>query len=162
MNEKFCKKCYGKLYCTHNIPQMNSNNIINFILSQLTSSNKQNNLHTIYQFLLPEYRKKFKGFRNFQSFIFKKYPYLLQPINIQLVKSFKETDECQGKFTIQIINNNKPHFITIHLQRAYNFIDNKPLYDPYTKEYLYLYWRISLIEKTGNIENESRIIYSRF
>lgn len=160
MNKKFCKNCYGKLYCTHNIPQMNANNIINSLLSNITSSTKQNNLHTIYKFLLPEYRQKFNGFKGFQSFIQKKFPYLLQPLRIQLVKAFEETDECHGEFIIQTTH--KPYFIKIYLQRAYNFIDNKPLYDPITKEYLHLYWRIALIKKTGDTKNNSNIIYSRF
>ena len=162
MNKKFCKKCYGKLYCTHNIPQMNANDIINIMLSTLTSSNKQANLHTIYKFLLPDYRHKLHGFRGFQSFIQTNFPNLLRPTNILLIKSFEESDECKGEFTIQTTHNNKPFFITIHLQRAYNYIDDKPLYDPYTKEYLHLFWRISSIEKTGNTTNTSRIIYSRF
>ena len=77
MNKNFCKKCYGKLYCTHNTPKMNADDIINDILTKLTTQNKKNNIQTLYYYLLPSYRNKMNGFRGFQLFIQKKFPYLL-------------------------------------------------------------------------------------
>jgi hypothetical protein len=65
--------------------------------------------------------------------------------NINLLDSFKEIDECYGYFLISYIYHNKPIVLRIEMERAYDYINNLPMYDRYAKTKLYLFWRISKI-----------------
>jgi len=160
MIKKFCKKCYGNTFCVDNEPQMNASDIIHFLLSSITSNSSHNALKIFYNLLIPSYREQLGGFRQFSKYINTHFPHLLSSIHINLLDQFHETDECSGFFSISYNHNNKNIPIIIHMERAYNYIDNKPLYDPLTKEYLYLFWRINKIEK-GSVQDGKRTVYSR-
>ena len=52
MIKEFCKKCYGKLFCVEQEPQMNSNEIISNILKNLTQK-KRARIHKIIIYFFP-------------------------------------------------------------------------------------------------------------
>jgi len=160
MIKKFCKKCYGDTFCVEKEPQMNASDIIHFLLASITSNSSSNSLKIFYNLLTPSYRTKLGGFRQFSKYINTQFPNLISSININLLDEFHEIDECTGFFSISYSHNNHNIPIVIHMERAYNYIDNKPLYDPLTKENLYLFWRINKIEK-GFVQNGRRTVYSR-
>ena len=146
MIKEFCKKCYGKLFCVEQEPQMNSNEIISNILKYLTEEDKNNSIKLLYSFFHPFYRTKLGGFAGYKKWINNNFPGLLTSINIGLLESFKEIDECYGYFFISYNFHNKKVILKIYLERAYDYINNLPLYDRYTKSKLYLFWRISKIK----------------
>jgi hypothetical protein len=48
------------------------------------------------------------------------------------------------------------------MERAYDYINNLPLYDRYTKSKLYLFWRISRIKLEKNYtKNGKKIIFGK-
>ena len=146
MIKEFCKKCYGKLFCVEQEPQMNSNEIISNILKYLTEEDKNNSIKLLYSFFHPFYRTKLGGFAGYKKWIRTHFPGLITVTNIDLLDSFKEIDECYGYFYISYYYNNKKVILKIELERAYDYINNLPLYDRYTKSKLYLFWRISKIK----------------
>jgi hypothetical protein len=150
MIKEFCKKCYGKLFCVEQEPQMNSNEIISIILKYLTEEDKNNSIKLLYSFFHPFYRTKLGGFAGYKKWINNNFPGLLTSTNIGLLESFKEIDECYGYFFISYNFHNKKVILKIYLERAYDYINNLPLYDRYTKSKLYLFWRISKIKLEKN------------
>lgn len=163
MIKKFCKKCFGKKYCVEHKPQMDSNELINILLTSITNqSRKEDVLKILYKFLLPSYRAYLGGFRKFQSFIEINFPGLLSAFQIEITKKFTEIDSCIGYFIISYPFNNKRKFLKIHMERAYNYIDDRPIYDRFIRERLYLFWRISKIENVNSSRGSSNIMYSRF
>ena len=146
MIKEFCKKCYGKLFCVEQEPQMNSNEIISNILKYLTEEDKNNSIKLLYSFFHPFYRTKLGGFVGYKKWIRAHFSGLITATNIDLLDSFKEIDECYGYFYISYYYNNKKVILKIELERAYDYINNLPLYDRYTKSKLYLFWRISKIK----------------
>ena len=44
MIKEFCKKCYGKLFCVEQEPQMDANEIISIILQIITHRNEQQSI----------------------------------------------------------------------------------------------------------------------
>lgn len=143
MIKEFCKKCYGKLFCVEQEPQMDSKEIISNILKLLKQNSGQESIKLLYTYLHPFYRTKLGGFVGYKKWIRTNFPGLITATNIKLIGSFKEIDECYGYFYISY---NKKIILKIELERAYDYINNLPLYDRYTKNKLYLFWRISKIK----------------
>ena len=143
MIKEFCKKCYGKLFCVEQEPQMDSKEIISNILKLLKQNSGQESIKLLYTYLHPFYRTKLGGFVGYKKWIRTNFPGLITATNIKLIGSFKEIDECYGYFYISY---NKKFILKIELERAYDYINNLPLYDRYTKNKLYLFWRISKIK----------------
>jgi hypothetical protein len=150
MIKEFCKKCYGKLFCVEKEPQMDSNEIILIILKLLTQNSEQESIKLLYAYLHPFYRTKLGGFSSYKKWIRTHFPGLITATNIHLLDSFKEIDECYGYFYISYNFNNKKVILKIDLERAYDYINNLPMYDRYTKSKLYLFWRISKIKLEKN------------
>jgi hypothetical protein len=146
MIKEFCKKCYGKIFCVEQEPQMDSKEIISNILKILTQKFQQDSFKLLYSYLHPFYRTKLGGFSGYRKWIRTHFPGLIGENNIDLHNSFKEIDECYGYFYISYYYNNKKVILKIELERAYDYINNLPLYDRYTKSKLYLFWRISKIK----------------
>ena len=44
MIKEFCKKCYGKLFCVEQEPQMNADEIISIILQILTQKTEKQSI----------------------------------------------------------------------------------------------------------------------
>jgi hypothetical protein len=143
MIKEFCKKCYGKLFCVEQEPQMDSKEIIFNILKLLKQKPEQESIKLLYSYLHPFYRTKLGGFSGYKKWIRTHFPGLITATNIDLLESFKEIDECFGYFYISY---NKKFILKIELERAYDYINNLPIYDRYTKNKLYLFWRISKIK----------------
>jgi hypothetical protein len=143
MIKEFCKKCYGKLFCVEQEPQMDSKEIIFNILKLLKQKPEQESIKLLYAYLHPFYRTKLGGFAGYKKWIRTHFPGLITATNIDLLESFKEIDECFGYFYISY---NKKVILKIELERAYDYINNLPIYDRYTKSKLYLFWRISKIK----------------
>lgn len=143
MIKEFCKKCYGKLFCVEQEPQMDSKEIIFNILKLLKQKPEQESIKLLYAYLHPFYRTKLGGFSGYKKWIRTHFPGLITATNIDLLESFKEIDECFGYFYISY---NKKFILKIELERAYDYINNLPIYDRYTKSKLYLFWRISKIK----------------
>jgi hypothetical protein len=143
MIKEFCKKCYGKLFCVEQEPQMDSKEIISNVLKLLKQNSGQESIKLLYTYLHPFYRIKLGGFVGYKKWIRTNFPGLITATNIKLIGSFKEIDECYGYFYISY---NKKFILKIELERAYDYINNLPLYDRYTKNKLYLFWRISKIK----------------
>jgi len=122
--KKYCKKCFKKLICIHKEPEMSAIDILE------TINKSDDKLNEIYYFLIPEYRAELGGKKGFHKFIKK--------FNFDKFKfKFIEIDDCLG----YAINNN----IRIDMQRAYNYLDDKPIYDRFSKIKLELFWRITKI-----------------
>ena len=162
MIKEFCKKCYGKIFCVENEPQMNADDIIYVILSSLTDNSENKSKKLLYKYFLPNYRLKLGGYNKYNKWITNKFPGLINTINIELLNKFKEIDECHGFFIISYLNKNKRIILKINMERAYEYINNQPLYDKYTKEKLYLFWRISRISiDNDKIRIGKRVIFGR-
>jgi hypothetical protein len=146
MIKEFCKKCYGKLFCVEQEPQMDANEIISNVLKLLTQNPKKESIKLLYTYLHPFYRKKLGGFAGYKKWIQTNFPGLITATNIDLLDSFKEIEECYGYFYISYNFHNKKVILRIDLERAYDYISNLPIYDRYTKSKLYLFWRISKIK----------------
>jgi len=161
MKKPFCKKCHGKLFCVHHQPEMEPDDII----EKLTTSimDKTTMVETFYKYMMPEYRAKIGGFRGAKHF-FKTY---LRGIeispNISIARDFVEEDDCSGFFILEYSFQGKTKTIKITMHRAFNYIDDKPIYDNFTREKLYLYWRIVNIQPfSGVLSNNSKMVFSRF
>jgi hypothetical protein len=150
MIKEFCKKCYGKLFCVEQEPQMNADDIISKILKIMTEKSQEKSLKLLYSYFHPFYRQKLGGFTKYKKWILTHFPELITTTNINLLKVFKEIDQCYGYFYISYLFNNKKIILKIELERAYDYINNLPLYDRYTKNKLYLFWRISKIKIEKN------------
>lgn len=146
MIKEFCKKCYGKLFCVEQEPQMNADDIISRVLKIMTEKSQEKSLKLLYSYFHPFYRQKLGGFTKYKKWILTYFPELITTTNIKLLKSFKEIDQCYGYFYISYLFDNKKIILKIELERAYDYINNLPLYDRYTKTKLYLFWRISKIK----------------
>jgi hypothetical protein len=145
MIKEFCKKCYGKLFCVEQEPQMDSKEIILIILKILTQNTEKESIKLLYEFFHPFYRTKIGGYAKYKKWIKSYFPGLITASNINLIDSFKEIDECYGYFFISFYFLNKEIILKIYLERAYDYINNLPLYDRYSKSKLFLFWRISKI-----------------
>jgi hypothetical protein len=145
MIKEFCKKCYGKIFCVEQEPQMDSNEIILNII-KILNENQQKSIKLLYTYFHPFYRKKLGGYSGYKKWINTQFPGFIKATNIYLLDSFKEIDECYGYFFISYYFNNKKNILKIDLERAYDYINNLPMYDRYTKSKLYLFWRISKIK----------------
>jgi hypothetical protein len=146
MIKEFCKKCYGKLFCVEQEPQMDAKEIISNVLKLLTQNPKQESIKLLYTYLHPFYRTKLGGFAGYKKWIRTHFLGLITATNIDLLDSFKEIEECYGYFYISYNFHNKKVILRIDLERAYDYINNLPIYDRYTKSKLYLFWRISKIK----------------
>lgn len=154
MIKQFCKKCYGKLFCVEEEPQMDANKIISIILKILTENSEQECIKLLYVYLHPYYRSKLGGLSGYKKWIRTNFPGLISEKNIKLVGSFKEIDECYGYFCISYLFNNKKVILRIELERAYDYINNLPVFDRYTNSKLYLFWRISKIKLEKDKKNK--------
>lgn len=154
MIKQFCKKCYGKLFCVEEEPQMDAIQIISIILKILTKKSGQECIKLLYGYLHPYYRSKLGGFSGYKKWIRTNFPGLITETNIKLIGSFKEIDECYGYFCISYLFNNKKVILRIELERAYDYINNLPVFDRYTKSKLYLFWRISKIKLEKDKKNK--------
>ena len=162
MIKEFCKKCYGKLFCVEQEPQMNSNEIISNILKNLIQKKEQESIKSLYIFLHPYYRTKLGGYTNYKKWIRNYFPGFTNATHINLLGGFKEIDECYGYFYVSYNFNNKPIILKIEMERAYDYINNLPMYDRYTKSKLYLFWRISKIKIEKNkVKFGKRIIFGK-
>ncbi len=154
MIKQFCKKCYGKIFCVEEEPQMDANKIISNILKILTENSEQESIKLLYIYLHPFYRSKLGGFAGYKKWIRTNFPGLITEKNIKLIGSFKEIDECYGYFCISYFFNNKKVILRIELERAYDYINNLPVFDRYIKSKLYLFWRISKIKLEKDKKNK--------
>ena len=162
MIKEFCKKCYGKLFCVEQEPEMNSDEIISIILQILTQKTEQQSIKLLYSFFHPDYRAKLGGYSNYKKWIQSHVPGFMSAIQINLLDIFKEIDECYGYFSVSYIYHNKPIVLKIEMERAYDYINNLPMYDRYTKSKLYLFWRISKIRlEQNNVKLGRRIVFGR-
>ena len=162
MIKEFCKKCYGKLFCVEQEPQMNADEIILNILKILTQKNEQESIKLLYSFFHPYYRTKLGGFTAYKKWIKSNFPNFIASNQISLIDTFKEIDECYGYFYISYNFNNKKILLKIEMERAYDYISNLPMYDRYTKTKLYLFWRISKIKlEKDKVKIGKRIIFGR-
>jgi hypothetical protein len=160
MIKEFCKKCYGKLFCVEQEPQMDANEIISNILKYLIQKTNENSIKLLYSFFHPYYRTKLGGYSKYKKWIKSNFPGLIQANNINLINSFQEIDQCYGYFYISYFYNNKQIILKFYMERAYDYINNLPLYDRYTKSKLYLFWRISKIKLEKNyIKNGEKFIF---
>ena len=62
MIKEFCKKCYGKLFCVEQEPQMDADEIISIILKIITQKTEQQSIKLLYSLLHPFYRTKLGGY----------------------------------------------------------------------------------------------------
>ena len=159
-NRKFCKKCHGKLFCTHTEPEMTAEEITTLIFHALTE-NKEIGIKTLYRFLMPEYRKKLGGSHGMTSYLNRKAPGFLDSISFTLINDFKEEDECLGHIIIEYKNKGVPHHLEIKMERAFDFIGNRPLIDRYTGEKLELFWRITDIREKDFTRGRRKIVFSK-
>jgi hypothetical protein len=161
MIKEFCKKCYGKLFCVEQEPQMDANEIISYILKYLTQKDTEKSIQLLYIYFHPFYRKKLGGFAGYKKWIISHFPGLITSTNIEILDSFIEIDECYGYFFISYHFHNKKIILRIELERAYDYINNLPLYDRYTKSKLYLFWRISKIKlEKDKVKIGKRIVFA--
>jgi hypothetical protein len=162
MIKEFCKKCYGKLFCVEKEPQMDSKEIISNILKLLTQNSQQESIKLLYSYLHPYYRTKLGGFSGYKKWIRTHFPGLITANNLNLLDSFIEIDECYGYFYISFYYHSKKVILKIDLERAYDYINNLPMYDRYTKSKLYLFWRISKIKlERDKIKIGKRIFFGK-
>ena len=162
MIKEFCKKCYGKLFCVEQEPQMDADEIILIILKILTQKTENKSIKLLYTFLHPYYRTKLGGYAAYKKWIKTYFPGLTIVTHINLLDSFKEIDECYGYFLISYIYHSKQIVLRIEMERAYDYINNLPLYDRYAKTKLYLFWRISKIRvEKDKVKLGRRIIFGR-
>lgn len=162
MIKEFCKKCYGKLFCVEQEPQMNADEIISIILQILTQKTEQQSIKLLYNFFHPFYRTKLGGYSAYKKWIQSNFPGFMTANNISLLDKFKEIDECYGYFLVSYIHHNKQIVLRIEMERAYDYINNLPMYDRYSKTKLYLFWRISKIRvERDKIKLGRRIIFGR-
>jgi hypothetical protein len=162
MIKEFCKKCYGKLFCVEKEPQMDADEIISIILKSLTQKSEQQSIKLLYTYFHPHYRTKLGGYSDYKKWIHSHFPGFITAININLLDSFKEIDECYGYFSVSYLFHNKPIILKIEMERAYDYINNLPMYDRYTKNKLYLFWRISQIKlEKYRVKLGRRIIFGR-
>ena len=162
MIKEFCKKCYGKLFCVEQEPQMDADEIISIILKSLTQKSEQQSIKLLYTYFHPHYRAKLGGYSDYKKWIHNHFPGFITAININLLDSFKEIDECYGYFSVSYLFHNKPIILKIEMERAYDYINNLPMYDRYTKKKLYLFWRISRIKlEKYKVKLGRRIIFGR-
>lgn len=162
MIKEFCKKCYGKLFCVEQEPQMDANEIISIILQIITHRNEQQSIKLLYSFFHPFYRTKLGGYSAYKKWIKTHFPGFMTASNINLLDSFKEIDECYGYFQVSYIYHNKPIVLRIEMERAYDYINNLPMYDRYAKTKLYLFWRISKIRvEHEKVKLGRRIVFGR-
>jgi len=160
MNNKFCKRCHGKLFCVHNEPEMSGEDIVHLILLAFINNSKIG-LETLYKYLIPEYRNKIGGIRNLGKLLERKFPGFIDSINLSILDKFQEDSECSGKIQIQYFHNGNPKIIVLTMHRAFNYISNKSLYDRLTKEELNLYWRIVDIKAGEGITGRRSFTFSR-
>lgn len=162
MIKEFCKKCYGKLFCVEQEPQMDADEIISIILKCLTQKSESQSIKLLYTYFHPHYRVKLGGYSEYKKWIRSHFPGFMTAININLLDSFKEIDECYGYFRVSYLFHNKPIVLKIEMERAYDYINNLPMYDRYTKKKLYLFWRISRIKfEKDKIKLGRRIVFGR-
>ena len=162
MIKEFCKKCYGKLFCVEQEPQMNADEIISIILQILTQKTEKQSIKLLYSFFHPHYRAKLGGYTAYKKWILIHFPGFMTASNINLLDSFKEIDECYGYFRVSYIYHNKPIILKIEMERAYDYINNLPMYDRYAKTKLYLFWRISKIRVEREIVKLGRrVVFGR-
>lgn len=145
-NKKFCRKCKGKIICTHIEPEMSPTDIVTLILTALLK-NKEIGMQTLYRFMMPEYRRQIGGKGNIENYIKNTFPGLIQTDYVYIVDEFKEEDECIGYLQLQYKDENKMNGIKIKMERAFDYEKNKPLNDRYSGEKLHLFWRITGMEK---------------
>ena len=157
-NKRFCIKCDKQLFCSHKEPEMSAEDITKLILSALLDKNPQ----IFYKFLSPDFRQRIGNIRKFSQFLSLNFPNLLSSSFLSIVNHFQQNDDCNGSITIEYTNNGKPQFITLHFQRIFNYLENKPIFDKSTREYLNLYWRITNME-SSKVKGKNRfIIMSKF
>jgi hypothetical protein len=162
MIKEFCKKCYGKLFCVEQEPQMNADEIISIILQILTQKTEKQSIKLLYSFFHPHYRTKLGGYAAYKKWIQSHFPGFMKALHLNLLDSFKEIDECYGYFRVSYGFHNKPIILKIEMERAYDYINNLPMYDQYTKTKLYLFWRISKIRlEKDKIKLGRRIVFGR-
>jgi hypothetical protein len=162
MIKEFCKKCYGKLFCVEQEPQMDADEIISIILKFLTQKTEQQSIKLLYSFLHPFYRTKLGGYSAYKKWIRNHFPGFMTVSNISLFDKFKEIDECYGYFLVSYIYHNKQIVLRVEMERAYDYINNLPMYDRYTKTKLYLFWRISKIRvEREKVKLGRRIVFGR-
>ena len=162
MIKEFCKKCYGKLFCVEQEPQMDADEIISIILKNLTQKTENKSIKLLYNFFHPFYRTKLGGYAAYKKWIKIYFPGLTIVTHINLLDSFKEIDECYGYFLISYIYHSKLIVLRIEMERAYDYINNLPMYDRYAKTKLYLFWRISKIRvEKDKVKLGRRIIFGR-
>jgi hypothetical protein len=162
MIKEFCKKCYGKLFCVEQEPQMDADEIISIILKFLTQKTEEQSIRLVYSFLHPFYRTKLGGYSAYKKWIRNHFPGFMNVSNISLLDKFKEIDECYGYFLISYIYHNKQIVLRVEMERAYDYINNLPMYDRYTKKKLYLFWRISKIRvEREKVKLGRRIVFGR-
>jgi len=140
-NKKFCRKCQGKIFCVHKEPEMSPVEIQTLILTAILQ-NKSVGLQMLYKYMMPEYREKLGGFRGMEKYITQNFPGFLETEFVKIIDDFKEEDECSGYMEIEYKDARINRKIKIRMERAFDYIANKPLNDRYAKEKLALYWRI--------------------
>ena len=161
MKKPFCKKCYGKLFCVHQQPEMEPQEIINKLVNSII--HKTDMIETFFKYMMPEYRTKMGGIRGTKHFFEKYLTGIEFSPNISIVDDFIEEDDCAGYFLLEYFFKGKKNLIKITMHRAYNYIDDKPIYDRFSKEKLFLYWRIVNIQPFhGYFPNSVRTTFSRF
>ncbi len=132
------------------VATMNVSDIITEVMNSFKNSNQNKSIQNLYRFTSLRQKKIIGSYPKFRSIIINKYNYLLN-ISKWLIKNKKYISKNECLVELIISKNNEIFNFDFFLVKQYDFINNQPLYDNYSKQCLNKYWRIDDILNTTPI-----------
>lgn len=144
----FCRKRNNKNYCVEISPRMNSLDIVKFILKKLKNNHNNIGIKNLYHYSSIRYKEKKGLYINFKRLFNSPYYNIL--LNFDKYHIYNKSinhnkQDTKWSCYIKVTKNEKSKNFKIKLSRQYDYQLDKPLYDTYSNQYLYLYWRIDNI-----------------
>ena len=134
-------------------PNMSANDIIGIQMNALQNDYYNSGIKVAYELASPSNKDTTGPFVRFSKMVRNPtYRFLLNTREWQLVESNKSSNKYEAIVKV-IGKNNYVHYYKFTLSRQYDNINNRPVYDKYSKTYLHNYWRTDSVMPVRLSEN---------
>lgn len=150
----FCRNKNRFQYCIEQKPLMNADKVVkNFLLAM-----SKEHYYDAYRLLSISKKKKIGTISNFIKYSNNELDHFINSKKFSFCnKSSYDSEDIQYHRNVEIIDkDNLIYIYSFNLTRQYDWNNNKPLYDKYVNENLYMFWRIDNIFLKDIIESYSK------